>query len=142
MNIKSNLLINLFTKTMLFLIFILVIISCDKDKNPVSPENEQSNWRDLALQHKLNPDTLEAGFNAAKTKEWIYSILIMRHDTLIAEEYFYPENAYSGEHPEEVAKDIWSCTKSVTSALVGIAIDKGYIESVEKKMMDFYQLTT
>jgi len=33
---------------------------------------------------------------------------------------------------------IYSCTKSVVSALVGIAIDKGYIESVDQPILDFF----
>ncbi len=33
---------------------------------------------------------------------------------------------------------IHSCTKSIISALVGIAIDKGYIESVEQPILDFF----
>jgi CubicO group peptidase (beta-lactamase class C family) len=33
---------------------------------------------------------------------------------------------------------IHSCTKSIISALVGIAIDEGYIESVEQPILDFF----
>ncbi len=33
---------------------------------------------------------------------------------------------------------IYSCTKSVISALVGIAIDKGYIEGVDQPILDFF----
>jgi len=33
---------------------------------------------------------------------------------------------------------IYSCTKSVISALVGIAIDKGYIDGVDQPVLDFF----
>lgn len=43
-------------------------------------------------------------------------------------------------HPYQ--KDSWhiihSCTKSITSALIGIAIDKGYIESVKTPVLEFF----
>ena len=43
-------------------------------------------------------------------------------------------------HPYK--KDSWhiihSCTKSITSALIGIAIDKGYIESVKTPVLEFF----
>jgi len=43
-------------------------------------------------------------------------------------------------HPYQ--KDSWhiihSCTKSITSALIGIAIDKGYLESVKTPVLEFF----
>jgi hypothetical protein len=143
MKINSKLFNNSFTKAMHILLLFLTIIFCDKNKNPVSHEKEQLNWRDVALQHGMNPDKLQKGFEAAKETEFIHSILIMRYDTLIAEQYYYQDDhyiwlTYSKEHPEEAAWFIRSVTKSITSALIGIAIDKGYITSVNKKMMDFF----
>ena len=35
--------------------------------------------------------------------------------------------------------NVMSVTKSITSLLVGIAIDKGYIKSVDDKVMDYYK---
>lgn len=33
---------------------------------------------------------------------------------------------------------MFSVTKSIFSVLIGIAIDKGYIESVDQKVLDFF----
>jgi len=52
----------------------------------------------------------------------LHSLLVWRHGRLVAEEYFYD---YDRERPHQMR----SATKSVVSALVGIAIDKGLIAS-------------
>jgi CubicO group peptidase (beta-lactamase class C family) len=59
----------------------------------------------------------------------IDSILIVRNGYLVFEEYprFYNS---------ETRHNIHSCTKSFTSALVGIAIEEGYIEGVDSKLVD------
>ena len=40
---------------------------------------------------------------------------------------------------KEDTMNIMSVTKSITSLLIGIAIDKGYIKSVDDKVMDYYK---
>jgi len=59
------------------------------------------------------------------------SILIVRNGYLITELYapYKTKNDYY---------DLYSATKSVISALVGIAIKEGYISGVEAKAMDFF----
>jgi CubicO group peptidase (beta-lactamase class C family) len=61
----------------------------------------------------------------------IDSILIVRNGHLILDAYFWPFK--QGEK-----HIIHSCTKSVMSALIGIAIDKGYIQSVDQPITDFF----
>ena len=62
----------------------------------------------------------------------IDSILIVRNGYIVFEQYLNPEHNQNSLHP------IFSCTKSVLSALTGIAIDKGYVESVDQKILDFF----
>jgi CubicO group peptidase (beta-lactamase class C family) len=62
----------------------------------------------------------------------IDSILIVRNGYIVFEQYLNPEYNQSTLHP------IFSCTKSLLSALTGIAIEKGYIESVDQKILDFF----
>ena len=47
------------------------------------------------------------------------------------------ERYYKGSTLQE-AQNIASVTKSVISALVGIAIDQGYLESADQKVLDFF----
>lgn len=67
----------------------------------------------------------------AENVETIFSLLILKNDKLIAEKYF---------HGAEVNLKfrLQSVTKSYTSALVGIAIEQGYIKGVDQKMIDFF----
>ena len=61
----------------------------------------------------------------------ITGVAVMKDGNLIYENYF---NGYGREDTIHVA----SVTKSILSALIGIAIDKGFIKSVDQKVMDFF----
>ncbi|UCE54304.1 MAG: serine hydrolase [Desulfobacterales bacterium] len=61
----------------------------------------------------------------------IDSILIVRNGYVVLDAYFYP--FLKGQK-----HIIHSCTKSIMSALIGIAIDKGYIKSVDQPITDFF----
>lgn len=74
----------------------------------------------------------------------IHSILIIKNGKLVFEEYFEGEKFKLGKYTGEYGFDrddlhtLCSATKSFTSALLGIAIDKGYIESVDENVFDFF----
>jgi CubicO group peptidase (beta-lactamase class C family) len=61
----------------------------------------------------------------------IDSLLIVRNGYMVFDAYFYP---FSNEQKHH----IYSCTKSIMSALIGIAIDKGYIQNVNQPITDFF----
>lgn len=61
----------------------------------------------------------------------INGIVIIKNGNLAYEKYF------NGKSPDD-CQHVASVTKSVLSALIGIAIDKGYIKSVEEKVVDFF----
>lgn len=58
------------------------------------------------------------------------SLLVMKNDSLIIEEYF-------GLWDKSKPHTIMSVTKSVTSMLIGIAIDKGFISSVNDPIKNY-----
>jgi CubicO group peptidase (beta-lactamase class C family) len=60
----------------------------------------------------------------------IHSVLIIRHGYLVTEAYFDPFD-------KDTKQAIYSCTKSVLSALYGIAMKEGYIKDVKQKAFDF-----
>jgi len=60
----------------------------------------------------------------------VHSVLIIRNGVVVTEAYFYP---YSHDRLHGLA----SCTKSFLSALVGIAIDEGYL-SLEDRALDYF----
>lgn len=61
----------------------------------------------------------------------IHSMLIARNNCLVAEEYFY--GFHRGAH-----FGIQSATKSFTSALTGIALEKDEIKSVNESLCDYF----
>ncbi|MDX1285674.1 MAG: serine hydrolase, partial [Draconibacterium sp.] len=60
------------------------------------------------------------------------NILIIKDGYIVAEQY------YSDEYGVDSLHRIHSCTKSITSALMGIAIEKGFIENVDETMLSFF----
>jgi len=61
----------------------------------------------------------------------LHSLLIIRNGYMVTEAYFYPYRQYSKHN-------LYSCTKSFTSALVGIAIGQGYIDGLDHRVLDFF----
>jgi len=61
----------------------------------------------------------------------INSIVLIHNGTLVFEQYF-------GFFNENQTANIFSCTKSFTSTVMGLAIDKGYIANTSLKVLDFF----
>ncbi len=61
----------------------------------------------------------------------INGIVVVRKGAIVFEKYYHGFNS-SDTH------NVASVTKSFTSALIGIAIDAGYIQSVDQKVLDFF----
>ena len=59
------------------------------------------------------------------------SITIIRNGYIVFDAFFSPFDRDERHH-------LYSCTKSVTSILVGIAIDIGYIKNVHQPVLDFF----
>jgi CubicO group peptidase (beta-lactamase class C family) len=72
----------------------------------------------------------EMYYNAAEL-ETIYSLLVIKNGYLVAEKYFNEGSI------DQLSKRA-SVTKSYTSAMVGLALDQGYLTGVDQKMMDFF----
>ncbi|MDR1629714.1 MAG: beta-lactamase family protein [Oscillospiraceae bacterium] len=74
---------------------------------------------------------LDAMQNCVDKDKMIDGLLILRHGKLVHESYRSP---YTKDAPHEM----YSVTKSVLSALVGIAMQEGYIQSVDQKVIEFF----
>ena len=61
----------------------------------------------------------------------IQSVAVMRNGYLVLDTYTHP-------YKDGQKHKMWSVTKSITSALIGIAIDKGFIKGVDQKVIDFF----
>jgi CubicO group peptidase (beta-lactamase class C family) len=67
----------------------------------------------------------------AKGGNHLHSILVVRNGYLITESYLDP-------YHKDTLQNIKSSSKSILSALVGIALQKGYLKSLDQKVSDFY----
>lgn len=59
------------------------------------------------------------------------SILIVRHGYIVAE-------AYTAPVQKDIPHEMYSASKAVMSALAGIAIDQGYIKSLDDKLLSYF----
>jgi CubicO group peptidase (beta-lactamase class C family) len=121
---------NMMTHTILVVVFLASMLPRavfsaeywpDRDWRTSTPEEQ-------GIDSALIADMLE---HIAHQQIDIHSFLLIRNGYLVTEVYVNP---YSPEIPHQ----LFSCTKSIISALIGIARDEGYIGEVDQKMLDFF----
>jgi CubicO group peptidase (beta-lactamase class C family) len=66
-----------------------------------------------------------------RKKHSIDSITIVRNGYMVLDAYFYP-------FKKDTKHIVHSCTKSITSAAFGIAVDKGYIKSLQQFVLEIF----
>ena len=106
------------------LLFILLLFQFCKKNNP-----DIYNFP-LAEEYNIDEDALIEAYEHADDLEQLHFLIVSRNGVIISEEYF------RGSNPDSLY-DIRSVTKSVTSTLIGIAIEKKVIESVDQTTGDF-----
>ncbi len=83
----------------------------------------------------------DVGIEKAELRKLIDSInakaLINTHSVLIAKENKLVFEAYFDSFNANIPHDLRSASKSISSAIIGIAIDEGIINSVDDKLYDF-----
>ena len=133
--------------TYYFLSLLFLLCACSKDEEPeliTPPEQNEYNYSqpqeigdgwetenisiagfDLSLINQLG--------NRLKNYSYphIHSVLIIKDSKLVFEEYYHGYNA-SRTH------DLRSATKSITAMLTGIAIEKGFINSVDDAIIPYF----
>ena len=119
------------------------------DNNNVYPIPEQidDGWETASLPSVgLNEIKLlqMLGYLQGYPDHKIHCITIVKNNKLVFEEYFpgdkFNLGQYTGEtgFNREDTHNLCSATKSFVSACMGIAIDKGFIQSVEQKISEFF----
>jgi CubicO group peptidase (beta-lactamase class C family) len=114
-----------------------LMLSCGDDSSdpvgPVTPTDSGFTWTTAAPEdHGLDPDildTLTAKISGHQLGG-ITSVLIVKDGYLVYEEYF--RDVEQGD-----AVQIYSCTKSISAALIGIAIGEGAIGGVNDRLFDY-----
>jgi CubicO group peptidase (beta-lactamase class C family) len=108
--------VNFIYRLVLFLISALIAVSCKKE-----PDNRFP----LADNYNIDGEQLTLAFDDFREVEGALSLLVCREGTIVAEEY----TNYKTYGADSI-KNIMSVTKTFTGVLVGLALDKGYIESL------------
>jgi CubicO group peptidase (beta-lactamase class C family) len=99
-----------------------------------APAATGDGWATSSLSREgVDPVTINALMNAILSGDLpnVHSVLLVKDGKLVLEEYF---NGYGRETQQIIA----SVTKSITSILVGIAIDKQMIAGVDEKVYAFF----
>jgi CubicO group peptidase (beta-lactamase class C family) len=123
-----------FFSTVVLVCLFTILFLCPKESNSQAqnywPTHE---WRistpeEQGVQSKKLADMLEL---ILAQKHSVESVTIIRNGFLVLDAYLYP-------FKKDTKHIIHSCTKSITSALVGIAIDKSFIKGVNQPILDFF----
>lgn len=110
-------------------IFILFINTLCYGQNTYSysqPKELEDGWKtnNLKSQH-VDTAGIYNFFNQIQNgKHKLHSVLLVKNNQIIIEEYF-------NDHKVDKQHDLRSVSKSIRSILLGIAIDKGFIDSVD-----------
>ena len=116
------------------LLFMLLFCGCFSDQDPLGSEVFNGNLAVSSPEAQgLDSERLsqmESRIEAGDYGE-IHSVIIIRNDHLVLEKYF---RGYQRDDLHYV----YSVTKSVTSALIGIAISQGHISGTATLMLDFF----
>lgn len=102
-------------------------------QDPATPYFPTDEWRTSSPEDQQMDSRLLTNMVEAVQTENInlHSLLVIRHGYIVSENYFL-------RHPADELHDLYSVTKSFVSTLVGIAIDKGYIDSLDTPVLDFF----
>ena len=132
------------------IVFVVSLGSCSSKYTYEIPEKNDDGWATASLQNVgLNEEKLGEliqDINQGKYKN-IHSILIVKDESLVFEEYFdgytfdYFGDQFKGEHTEfevNTIHNLASVTKAYTSASIGIAVDHGFIPSVEQPIFTYF----
>ena len=107
----------------------LLVAGCGSRDEVAAPVGQVSTA--LAQEEGFAPSKLRAADRRFRATPALASVLVSRHGRLVFERY------YRGATGNE-DQNVFSVTKSVVSALVGIALGEGKLSSLDQKLVDFF----
>ncbi|NQU85925.1 MAG: serine hydrolase [Mariniphaga sp.] len=95
-------------------------------------ENNAILWQ-FATYSEANIDSavFHSGTVILEVSPTLFSFLLIRDGKILSEKY------YNGSNPSH-SNNVHSASKCIISALIGIAIDKGYINGINQKILEFF----
>jgi CubicO group peptidase (beta-lactamase class C family) len=104
------------------------------DESTAAPEDVKDGWLTAPADTSgIAPERLQTMESAIRSGEFvrITSVVLARHDRLVYEAYF-------DDAGREGLRNTRSATKTVTSMLVGVAIDQGVLSGVDAPVLPFF----
>jgi len=132
------------------LLCLACLVSCAPAQPVRVPRQTDDGWQTGSLDEVgINPKKIRAAVDRVHDDVYknIHSILIVKDSKLVFEEYFpgytwdYNDAQFRGDFTDfgpDTPHNLASVTKSFTSALVGIAIDHGFIPGVDGTLYSFF----
>jgi len=120
----------------IFLKGTLLLILISWQSGLIGAENAEIPLTEATPQSQnLDDRKLNAAITKIDNREYgnIDALLVVRNNYLVLEKYFSPEY-----HGREYMRPILSVTKTMASALIGIAIEQDKIEGVKATLLDYF----
>lgn len=132
--------IELIKYKLVFILLVALAASCNKNETIIVPltgyqwplqERDYwptQGWQSEAMEaHQINPERMDIAREFAKNDSLSRAVLVVKDGYLVFEEYF-------ADGGVEQSTNLWSVTKSVSSALIGLLIDDQTIGSTQLLM--------
>jgi len=122
---------NKFNYLILLIYIAFIVSSCLNDPIQIDISNSYQ-WKTSTPEKQgLDANVLSTALEVGESRTFINSILIVKNGYLISEKYYKGFDKNDAHH-------VLSVSKSFISAMVGIALENGYIDSLDQKMLDFF----
>lgn len=134
----------------LILLCVIELASCTAKLTSLAPQQTGDGWQTASpAEVGLDEQQLREAVERIQDKTYrdVDSLLIVKDGKLVFEVYFdghewnYDSPQFQGElvrYGPETRHNLASITKSVTSILVGIALDQGLMQSVDDPVFDYF----
>ncbi len=120
------------TKTLILAVSALWLFVIGCDNSPTGSEVELFAWNSSTPEAQgMRSQVLDSAFVQAQQSGFIDGLLVIRNGIIVGERYY---NGYHVWTPHNVM----SVSKSFLSAMVGLALYQGYLDSLEEKMLDYF----
>lgn len=114
----------------ILLLMLVLATACKREQS--APVFEPWTWQVSGPEAAgMDRDIIDSAFLAASDAGSVDALLVIRYGKIVAEQYF---NGYSADHPHNVM----SVSKSMLSAIAGIAIYGEYGLDLEDSMLEYF----
>ncbi|MFX0090322.1 MAG: serine hydrolase [Candidatus Hodarchaeota archaeon] len=104
------------------------------DHSPLNIEVQTDPWLSSTPEEQGMNSTVLEQVSITHSRD-LHSLLVVRHGKLVFEKYYNrSDHVYSADSKHV----LFSATKSFSSALIGIAIEKGFINGTNQHVLDFF----